>query len=504
MLAVAVSALSVVLLFTRKQQTALPERPSVVARPSDSAPSRSIAVLPFYELSAAQDAAWFSDGLTEEIIGLLGRVDGLRVAARSSSFALRDAGLDARAMGDTLRVATLLEGSVRRDGNQMRITARLVDVSTGYQLWSSSFDRRVSDAISVQYEIASAIVSALQLRLSPSQVFGAARTPDNPEVRDLYLRGVHLRNKLTREDLAKAVEFFDRAIQLDSSYAPAYAWKATTLGPMMWYGHMPRTLGEPLIRAAAARAIRLDPSLSESQIAKGMVTFFFDWNWAAAESAYRRAVELNPNDANAHHSLANLLRSAGRVDEGIAERLRAHELDPLSVRITSQLGSDYLIAGQFDRAAAHFRRAIELEPHSPVLKGQGPNMEIGIGHVYERERRYNEAFTEYLKRDSLNGAAPDALLALRQAFAATGILGYWRTRGEQLERSVPPTDLLHLAWIWARVGEKEKAVQLIERAYADRNPGMVNAGVLPDFAEVRKDARIQRILRRMGLRAVQP
>jgi tetratricopeptide (TPR) repeat protein len=176
----------------------------------------------------------------------------------------------------------------------------------------------------------------------------------------------------------------------------------------------------------------------------------------------------------------------------------------LSVRMTMQLGSDYLIAGQFDRAAAQFRRAIELEPHSPVLKGHGPNMELGIGHVHERERRYDEAFTEYLTRDSLNSASPEALLALRQAFAASGILGYWRMRGEQLERSVPPTDLLHLAWIWARVGEKEKAVHLIQRAYADRNPGMVYAGVLPDFAEVRKDARIQRILRRMGLRVVQP
>ena len=477
--------------------------PPALARPSALAPQRSIAVLPFDDLGAAQDEAWFSDGLTEEIIGLLGRVDGLRVAARLSSFALRDTRLDARSMGDTLRVATLLEGSVRRDGEQMRVTARLVDVSTGYQLWSRSYDRKVSDAIALQHEIASAIVGALQLRLAPAQVAGFARAPEDPEVHDLYLRAAHARNKLTREEMLKAVDYFDRAIRLDSSYAPAYAGKVTTIGPMIWSGQLPREQGVALMRTAAVRAVALDAALPEAHIARGMLAFFFDWNWLEGEEAFRRAIELNPNEAIAHHFLANLLRSAGRFDEAIAERTRAIELDPLSVRITMNLGADYFIAGRQEMAAAQFRRSMELEPRSPVLLGQGPTLSLGLGHVYEHDRQFDAALAEHLKLDSLNGVAPAELAVLRAEYAKSGIRGYWRRRGDVLERSMPPTDLIHLAWVWSRVGEQEKVIDLLERAYRLRNPGLVFLGVHPDFATVRRDPRVQRLLARMGLQAVE-
>jgi TolB-like protein/DNA-binding SARP family transcriptional activator len=503
LLGVGMATLAAVIFVARTGDGNARDATIALARPSALAPQRSIAVLPFDDLGAAQDEAWFSDGLTEEIIGLLGRVDGLRVAARLSSFALRNRRLDARSMGDTLRVATLLEGSVRRDGDQMRVTARLVDVATGYQLWSRSYDRKVSDAIALQHEIASAIVGALQLRLSPSQVAGFARAPDDPEVHDLYLRAAHARNKLTREEMLKAVDYFDRAIRLDSSYAPAYAGKATTLGPMIWYGHMPRAQGVAMLRAAAARAVALDPSLPEAHVARGMLAFFFDWNWSEGEEAFRRAIELNPNEAIAHHFLANLLRSTRRFDEAIAERMRSIELDPLSVRTTMQLGTDYFLAGRTALAAAQFRRAAELEPRSPALLGQGPTVSLGLGHVYEHDGQFDAALTEYLKLDSLNDVAPAELVALRQVFAKSGMRGYWRRRGETLERSEPPADLIHLAWVWSRVGETGKVVQLLERAYRARNPGMVFLGVHPDFAAARKDPRVQGLLARMGLQAVE-
>ncbi len=503
LLGAGMAALAAVIMTAKGVDRKLRGAEGAAARPSALAPQRSIAVLPFDDLSADQDETWFSDGLTEEIIGLLGRVDGLRVAARLSSFALRHTQLDARSMGDTLRVATLLEGSVRRDGTQLRVTARLVDVATGYQLWSRSYDRKVSDAIALQHDIANAIVGALQLRLTPSLAAGFSRAPDDPEVHDLYLRAGFARNKLTRDEMLKAVDYFDRAIRLDSSYAPAYAGKATTIGPMIWYGHLPREQGVALLRAASARAVALDATLPEAHIARGMLAFFFDWNWAEGEEAFRRAIELNPNEAIAHHFLANLLRSTGRIDEAIAERMRAIELDPLSVRTTMQLGTDYFLAGRMTLAAAQFRRAQELDPRSPALLGQGPTVSMGLGHVYERDQQFGKALTEHLAMDSLNAVAPAELNTLRAAFAKDGIRGYWRRRGEVLERSVPPTDLVHLAWVWSRVGESEKVVQLLEGAYSSRNPGVVFLGVHPDFATVRKDPRIQRLLGAMQLRAVE-
>jgi TolB-like protein/DNA-binding SARP family transcriptional activator len=501
LLVMALAAMAVTGVVIARREPATDARATATS-PARGAPLRSIAVLPFDDLSAAQDDAWFGDGLTEEIIGVLGRVDGLRVAARRSSFAFRRTPLDARSIGDTLHVATLLEGSVRRDGDQMRVTARLVDAASGYQLWSRSYDRRARDVIALQNEIANAIVGALQLRLAPARAATVARAPDDPDVYDLFLRAVYARNKLTRDELLKAVDYFDRAIRLDSAYAPAYAAQVTTLGPMIWYGYLPRAQGVALMRAATARAISLDASLPEAHIAQGMLAFYFDWNWALGEQSFRRAIELNPNEAIAYHFLANLLRSTGRFDEAIAARLRSIELDPLSVRTIMQLGTDYFLAGRTAEAAAQFRRAKELEPRSPALVGQGPTVSLGLGHVYERDGMFRAALTEYVALDSLNGVAPAGLADLRQAFERSGIRGYWRMRGEQLQRTTPPTDLVHQAWVWARVGDTGKTVQLLEEAYRARNPGLVFLAVHPDFAAARKDARVRSLMASLGLAAV--
>lgn len=403
-------------------------------------------------------------------------------------------------MGDTLRVATLLEGSVRREGDRIRVTTQLIDVANGYQLWSQEYDRRADEVIALQRDIATAIVRALQLQLAPPTPGRPAPAAPDAEAYDLYLRGTYARNKLTREELAKAVDYFDRAIRLDSTYAPAWAGKATALGPMVWHGHLPRAQGAPRMDAAARRAVELDETLPEAHIARGMYAFFFDWDWPAAEREFRRAIALNPNEALAHHFLANYLRAMGRLDDAIASRTRAVELDPLSVRLGQLLGADYFVAGKYDLAEKYFRQAIDLEPGSPVVLGLGPGIHMGLGHVYERQGKLEAAMQEYMRIDSLDGATTAELARRRQAFASSGIRGYWRRRAESMEEEAGlPPDPVRLAWMWARVGDTERTVQRLQRAYRERSLALVYLGVTPEFAAARADPRVRTILEAMRL-----
>jgi adenylate cyclase len=462
-------------------------------------PERSIAVLPFVCLGPTDGQSWFEDGLTEEITGVLGRVPGLRVAATSSSFALRDARLDARALGDTLRVSSLLEGSVRREGDTVRVIARLVDAATGYQRWTATYHRRIRDVMPLQREIAAAIGAALKLPLGTAAPPGLA-TP-SADAYDLYLRGVFARNKLTREELLRSIDYFDRAIQLDSSFAAAWAGKATALAPLIWYGHLPRMQGAPLMQTAAARAVSLDASLADAHVARGMAAFYLDWSWSEAEQSFRTAIAHNPNHAEAHHFLANVLRARGRLDDAIASRTRALSLDPLSVRIGTMLGADCLLAGRLECATIQFHRANELAPKLAAMRARGHSTLMGLGRVLEERGETTAAFLEYVTLDSLSGADAAELQRARAEFRSGGLRGFWRGRAERetsAKRASP--DPVHVAWMWSRAGEAANTVLWLERAYRERSMGLVYLNVLPEFAIARRDPRIDQIVQAMGLK----
>lgn len=477
------------------------------ARPADpSAPAaarRSIAVLPFENLSAAGGQEYFSQGLAEELIGTLGRIEGLRVAARTSSFAVGGRDLDVRTIGDTLGVATVLEGSVRQDGRRLRVRARLADATTGYQIWSEEYDRELEDVFAVQDQIARAIAGALEIELGGGPGAGGpwagGRRTSSLEAHDLYLRGVHVRNQLTGEALSRAVDFFDRAIQLDSGYALAYAGKATALGPLMWYHLLPREQGLPAMRDAARRSLELDPSLGEGHVAQAMIEFYFDWDWPAAERAFRRAIELNPSDQHAHHMFANYLVAMGRFEEGIAERKRALELDPLSIRSGILLGRDYFVAGQHDRAIAQYLRMAEIDSTSPLALGVGQEGSFGLGDVYQRTGRHDAAATEFLKLARLEGIPDEGRERLAEAYADGGLRGYWRRRLELERGAAEAGDPLRLASLWARAGDAGRTAEWLERAYRERSMALVFLGVLPTYDEVRSHPRIATILARMKL-----
>lgn len=468
------------------------------ARRAAAAPARSarsIGVLPFVNMSADSADRYFSDGLTEQIITALSGVAELRVAARTSSFALRDKGMDARAIGRELGVEAVLEGSVRRAGDRLRVTAQLIDAATGYHIWSEQFDEGVADVFAVQDGIARAIARSFQLGFSPQD-----RPTPGLEAYDLYLRGLYLRNTISGEGLRNAVGLFDRAIAMEPSFALAWAGKASVIGPLLYFRHVPIEVGVPELRRATARALELDPRLGEAHAALGMLRLFFEWDWKGAEQALRRAVELNPNDPHAWHHLANYHRATGHVADAIAARTRSLELDPLNPRTHIILGKDYSVAGNDSAALRHYTRASQLDALNPLGLGLGPALPIGLAEILLRSGREGESVTEYLRVAALRGATTAELESLRAGHASAGMSGFWQAwLAMDLRQSGPSPDPLRVAATWAMIGDTATTFEWLDKAYAERNPGLIYLGSDPSFRSVRAHPRFRRIRRAMGL-----
>lgn len=463
------------------------------ASPQPSVPAPSIAVLPFVNLSAHADDAYFSDGLTEQIIATLSHVEGLHVAARTSSFRLRDAGLDVRAIGDTLGVATVLEGSVRREGSRLRVTAQLIDAATGYHLLTEEYDRQREDIIDVQTEIAGAIATALQLRLKSSPT---TASPRNLEAYDLYLRALYLRNTLKPDELGQALEFFDRAIALEPTFALAYAGKASVIAPAVYFGYMPQEEGVAELRALVDRALELDPMLGEAHTALGIVRLFWDWDWPSAERSLRRAVALNPSDAHAYHHLANYFTVMMKFEDMLTARSRSLELDPLNPRTMTLLAGDHVRLGDYERGLELYGRAMELDPVHPLLVGHGPGQPSGPGMVYEEQGRDREAVAEYARLATLRGATPAEVEAMHDAFASGGMTAFWRAWIDMDQRQMAQfPDPVRMSRLWILAADTAQALDWLDRAYEERSPGLIYLGrglpsPLDDMADHPRVARI--------------
>ncbi|HSJ63564.1 MAG TPA: BTAD domain-containing putative transcriptional regulator [Gemmatimonadaceae bacterium] len=469
--------------------------------PDASPTARSVAVLPFANMSGDAENGYFSDGLTEQIITALSHVQGLRVAARTSSFALRDGRLDVRVIGDTLDVEAVLEGSVRRQGSRIKVTAQLIDAVSGFHLWSGEYDRQVSDVIAVQDEIARAIASALELRLPRSGATAPAQRTPSLAAYDLYLRARHLRDDLSRDAMRSAMELLDRATELESDFALAWAEKANVMGPAINFGYVPQEQGVAEMRAAVERALELDPELGEAHVALGILRLFYEWDWAAGERALRRAVDLNPNDQHAWHHLGNQLSVAGRIDEAVDARLRGIALDPLNARARSILAVELRNAGRHDEALAEYERARQLDPMNPNVLGLGPAVPIGA-EIHLMRGRADDAVQELLRVAALRGATPGEMDALRAAFAKDGMRGVWRSWLDMdLRQSGSQPDPLRLAALWAYAGDADQALDWLERAYAARGSSLVFLRTYPAFAELRSRPRFVRIVEEMKLPA---
>jgi len=319
----------------------------------------------------------------------------------------------------------------------------------------------------------------------------AKRYTGNTEAYQLYLRGVFYREKLSEDALKKAVRYFEQSAEADPNYALAYAGLASAYEPLSFRGFLPVSEARLKISAAVTKALELDDTLAEAHNESGVFKLYYQWDWPGGESAFRRALELNPNYALAHHMYANLLLGEGRFDEAIAERKRALEIDPLSLRTNALLGGDYYWAGRYDAAIEQYRKTSELDPDFFF---------IDLGSVYERKGMNDEAVVEYLKEEASSGMRAEEVAVLREAYAASGMRGYWKKRldlmkEESKQRRVPA---LTLAELYARLDEKDQALEWLDKAYKEHEMPLIFLKVDPIYDGLRSDPRYQDLVRRIG------
>lgn len=470
-----------------KRLAATSSAPAVATGPS-------IAVLPFVNMSPEASDEYLSDGMTEELITVLSKIGGLHVAARTSSSAFKGRNEDVEAIGRRLRVATVLEGSVRKSGDRVRITAQLINVTDGYHLWSEAYDRDLADIFAIQTEVAQRVAEALQIELGVGEK-ERIRKPatENPEAHQLYLKGRYYTSRFTRESMRKGRDYFQQAIDLDPSYAPAYLGLAYYYFAASDYSLAPRE-AMPKAAEAARKALELDPGLAEAHAYIGWVQFAYEWNWATAEEEFRRAIEAQPNSATGHQFYCLFLMAMGRWDEGIAEGRRAVELDPLSPEVTTMFAYG-LLARDPDRAIAQLRESVEMEPqywYSRVI----------LARAYASVDRFDEAIAE-----------AQAARAIEDETEVAGVLGWALTRAGRRDEALQVVDGLiersrreyvspyFIAMIYAGLGDNDRAFEWLDKTVAERSyfPAWVQAGA--DLEQLRGDPRFAEMARKVGLPA---
>ncbi|HXJ71628.1 MAG TPA: tetratricopeptide repeat protein, partial [Candidatus Dormibacteraeota bacterium] len=364
-------------------------------------------------MSADKDNEYFSDGITEEILNALARTPGLRVAARTSSFSFKGKNETVQRIGEALKVGVVLEGSVRRAGNQLRITAQLINVADGFHLWSDTFDRKAEDVFAIQTEVAQRVQEVLKVKLlAGSDPNATLAGTDNLEAYDLYLRGRELWNKRTGTDLQRAVGLFQQATEKDPKFAAAYAGLAASYALLPDYAAVPVREAIPKARAAARRALELDGRLAEAHAVLGY-SAQYDWDWVGAEQEYQEALRLNPNHGTSHHWYSLLLSDRGKSDEALAEIRKAQAVDPLSAVIQQSIGYCLFVAGRYDEALVEADKALKLSPD--FLPGYNLR-----GRVFLVQRKIPEAIAEFEKVRNKTGDTPYALGNLGYAHARTG------------------------------------------------------------------------------------
>ena len=480
--------------FVRELEAAIAE-PSDAARRSARTTGRSIAVLPFVNTSADPENEYLSDGITDELIDALSKLAGLRVASRTSAFAIKGKALDVRAIGALLGVTVVLEGTMRKVGDRLRVTAQLTSTDDGRLLWSQRYDRDVGDVFAVQDELARTIVTRLRATwlaelAEPEQKRGTASVT----AYGLYLRGRWALNQRTGELTTRAVEYFERAIAEDSRYALAYTGLADAYALHVDYRSVPVAEGLERAKAYARRALELDDTLAEAHSSLAWSLFIYDWNWEGAEREFRRAIELDPQYPVAHQWYASMLSSQGRHEESIVEAHTAQELDPGSVSIRRGLGWQYFYAHRYERARHHLERAIEMNPTAEETYRI-------LGLVQSVDGRNEDAIATL--RDAL--ALPDAgtytLATLGYALARAGerseaarIASDLESRAERQYVSPAAQSMVRLG-----LGEFDRALDWMERAHAERRGWLAYLTVNPIFDPLRDDLRFASLVRTMQL-----
>jgi serine/threonine protein kinase len=471
-------------------------------RPVITRQAPSIAVLPFTNMSSDKENEYFSDGLAEEIINALTTISGLRVTARTSAFAFRGKDQDVRKIGETLHVASVLEGSVRKSGNRVRVTVQLIGVAEGYQLWSERFDRELTDVFAIQDEIAQAIVETLRVRLAEQPTAETSltasfvkRPTENFDAYNLYLKGRYELNQMTREGLVNSKRYFEQAIELDPGYALAYDGLAYAHYTEGFLGFVAPRVAMPAAKTAVLRAIELDEAVAEAHATLGVIRALYEWDWKGAEQEFIRSIELNGSSPASRDVYAfYYLRPVCRLDDAIVEVQHALSLDPLSVLYRVHLGFLYYLRRDTAHAVYHFRKALEINPRYYLAYGM-------MGPAFVLDCRFDEAITTYHKAKEMDAASKfvDSLLAT--AYAAAGRKEEAHAVLNQVldladREYVSPVSI---AYIYAALGETDTAFAHLRAALGDRDPNLLGLKSNPAFDSLRNDPRYAELLAAMKL-----
>ena len=473
---------------------ALQQPQSDLARKGATA-ARSIAVLPFVNASPDPDNEYLSDGITDELIDALAKVEGLRVASRTSVFALKGKPQDVRAIGALLDVSEVLEGTLRRSGQDLRITVQLTSTQNGALIWSHRYDRRLDDVFAIQDEIAKTIVTTLRAT-SFGDLAGLSlnRGTENVQAYGLYLRGRFAWNKRNQKGVSEGIRFFEQAIELDPGYALAYTGLADSYALALDYRSVPVHEGFERAKFYARKALELDEGLAEAHASLAWSLFIYDWDWAGAAAEFRRAIELDPRYATAHQWYGFLLSSQKRFEEAIIESHTAQELDSGSVSVRRSLGYVYFYARRFDQAKYHLRRAIEMNPVAEESYRVLGLILSYAGEHGEAERVLREAL-------ALPEVASYTKVTLALALARAGDTGYATQTLEELEakRSHDYVSPVELVTLYVALGDKDRAIDWMEKAWAERRGWMAYVNVHPVTDTLRDEPRFKVLARKMGL-----
>ena len=465
----------------------------VAGAQTNAADQKSIAVLPFVDLSQAKDQEYFCDGISEEILDGLAKVEGLRVVARTSSFAFKGKNADVGEIAQKLNVGNVLEGSLRRERNRVRVAVQLVNARDGFHMWSQTFDHELQGVFAVQDEITRAVVDALKIKLA---VALPAHKKPTTEAYDLYLKGRYFLNRKTRADAERAIEYFEQTLAKDPNSAPAYAGLADSYSSLVFpLGAVAPREVMPKAKETALRALAIDNALGEAHASLAYIAFFYDWNWAAAEKGFKRALQLNPNNADTHHWYSHFLMSQGRIEESLVQSKRALELSPFDMLMNVHLCWHNLYARQYDQALDQIEKTIEMDRNFAQAYPW-------LGLILEQKGRYPEAIAAFQKAIKLfPGGSSIAEAELAHAYAVSGNREDAQkiiTELQQLAKSKYVSSF-QIAAIYAGLAEKDDVFAWLEKAYEERSDGLVNLKADQRFDSLRSDPRFQALLKKMGL-----
>jgi TolB-like protein/Tfp pilus assembly protein PilF len=452
-------------------------------------------VLPLQNLSSNPAQEYLADGVTDALITNLAKIGSLRVVSRTSVMQYKGVRKSLPVIANELKVDAVVEGSIQRHGDRIRIIVQLLEARNDRHLWADSYDCDFQDLLIVQSQVARALSDQIKIKLtSHEQAQLAINSCVNPKAYEAFLKAWYQMNKVTEEGFRKAIGFFQQAIEKDAVHAPAYAGLADAYTSLAVIGGVAPREVFPLAKAAALRALEIDSTLGEAHLALALITWRYDWDWVTAELEFKRAIELNPRDSAARRRYASYLYGSGRIDESLVQLTMAQTDDPLSAWISSNIGFALYFARRYDEAVEQLRDTLEMEPH------------FALGHCFlglalEQKAMFAEATAEFHKGISLSGSKPVYLAALAHAYALSGREAETRGVLEELEikakhRYVPAYEI---GVVYAGLREPEQAFAWLERAYEERGGWIGYLKVDPRLDSLRSDARFRTLLRRIGL-----